>query len=160
MSEMTEYEIPSSALAETKRYVFDLGLIGQLCSFAPGVGTEIAWGTKIFTVPNAKSWLRGVINFRGSVLPVLDLSQLATVSAAAQNVPLILCVDKGEQMLAFAMYSEPSLLHVQSAAANINALVGNLSKNVSSWLTCDRGSVVELDHQGVAKTLAANNSLS
>jgi chemotaxis signal transduction protein len=160
MSEMAEHEIPSSASAEIKRYVFDLGLTGQLCSFAPGIGTEIAWGTKIFAVPNAKSWLLGVINFRGAVLPVLDLSQLEAVSAAAQNVPMILCVDKGEQMLAFAMYSEPSLLPVQSAAADMDALVGDLSNNVSTWLTCDRGLVVELDHQGIAKTLAARNSLS
>ncbi len=63
-----------SSVFEQIRYGFKLGAIGLLTP--PGMVCEVMQMQQIFPVPNAPAWLSGLINLRGNLVPVVNLSGL------------------------------------------------------------------------------------
>ncbi len=63
----------SSAVEQT-RYGFELGAIGLLTP--PDMVCEVMDIQQIFPLPNAPAWLTGLINLRGNLVPVVNLSSL------------------------------------------------------------------------------------
>ncbi|MGE3957342.1 MAG: chemotaxis protein CheW [Vicinamibacterales bacterium] len=76
--------------------LFRLG--SQLYAFAAVSVSEMVSLTEIHTVPDRPSFMRGLINLRGSVLPVMDLRlRLGLRSAAEELEDLIRVFDAREQ---------------------------------------------------------------
>jgi purine-binding chemotaxis protein CheW len=64
---------PAAAVAETKQYLtFMLG--GEMFSIGILCIKEIIWYANLTEVPMMPACIRGVINLRGAVMPVMDLS--------------------------------------------------------------------------------------
>lgn len=66
-----------SAAFEYVRYGFLLGAIGVLTPV--GMTSEILDLQRIYLLPNTASWMQGLINLRGSLVPVIDLGDLLNV---------------------------------------------------------------------------------
>lgn len=56
------------------RYGFSIGKIGFL--IAQDTFSEIIRNISIYPIPNTKDWMKGLINLRGNLVPVYDLSLL------------------------------------------------------------------------------------
>lgn len=85
------------------RYGYRVGTLSFLIPV--GTGSEVVPLTKPAAIPNSPAWLLGVINLRGSLVPVFDLANVRGVgedrTADRDNgpgtKPMILVLDKGDR---------------------------------------------------------------
>ena len=72
--------------------------------------TEIVIQPVIYPIPKSPGWLCGVINLRGNVLPVFDLSE--SLSTVCRSTPgeFVLVIDKGNEALAIVVDGPPRSL--------------------------------------------------
>ncbi|MBU0928799.1 MAG: chemotaxis protein CheW [Spirochaetes bacterium] len=117
--------------AEAGRYLcFSLG---RKAYAVPVVRVEVVLETPVMTrVPNSQPHLRGVINYRGSVVPVID--------------PL---VRFGEDRV--EMDSSPAVIVLQLSYEGENLVVGMLAEEVSEVLDIDEGALEAVPAMGTMK---------
>ncbi|MBE9527490.1 MAG: chemotaxis protein CheW [Proteobacteria bacterium] len=89
-------------------YGFRIGEIGLLIS--GGIESEILDNFTIHPVPNTVSWLRGVINLRGHLVPVYNLHELFGFSQNIQKHSFLIILDKGENSVAIEISDYPKVL--------------------------------------------------
>lgn len=94
---MTEYENGNEKTgdATTREYLSFLVGGQDYCVDIMQV-REIRGGAKATTLPHSPSFMKGVINLRGTVLPIMDLSgrlDLDTESDTERNVIIVVAID-------------------------------------------------------------------
>lgn len=74
----------AAAEVHTNQYVtFQLG--DETYAFDVANTREVVDFTNITPIPNTPSWVRGVFNLRGSIIPVLDIKQKFGIGATQQT---------------------------------------------------------------------------
>ena len=77
---------------------------------------EIIRATDITPVPNAPSHVRGVINLRGKIIPVVDLrKRLALPAVAATDAQRIVVVELGEKRIGMLVDSVSQVIKLSSS---------------------------------------------
>ncbi|MCK4840679.1 MAG: chemotaxis protein CheW [Methylococcales bacterium] len=89
-------------------YGFKVGDFGLLIDY--GVDSEVIDNMPIYSLPNTSTWLQGVINLRGHLIPVFDLQSLFDFSHDSQKKDLLLILDKGEKAVAIKITEHPEAL--------------------------------------------------
>jgi chemotaxis signal transduction protein len=79
--EAIEDSVAKSGTFEQVRYGFELGPIGVLTPL--GMVCEVMDIQRIYLLPNAPTWLSGLINLRGNLVPVFDLGELLRIKDKA-----------------------------------------------------------------------------
>jgi chemotaxis signal transduction protein len=77
-SEDIEKATTQSVAFEQLRYGFVLGAIGVLTP--ADMISEVLDIQRIYTLPNTANWMQGLINLRGNLVPVFDLSKLLNIT--------------------------------------------------------------------------------
>ncbi|MBI3187584.1 MAG: chemotaxis protein CheW [Gammaproteobacteria bacterium] len=87
-----------AALSENKkinRYGYEVGVIRLLVP--ANTLSEVLRKFTLYPIPNTKEWLRGLVNLRGNLIPVYDVSMLFGMSDAPANYDSLLILDKGAE---------------------------------------------------------------
>jgi len=92
--------------------------------------SEIVIEPTIFPVPNGPRWLPGMINLRGNILPVIDLTHMIGTRLKSSSGHFVLVVDEGAQALALFIDALP-----KSLSEPINAdEIGNMNSIPADFL--------------------------
>lgn len=112
-------ELPQSPLTEdvVLRHGVKIGSYSML--LPDGVVSEVVKGASIYPVPKTRSWVKGLINLRGNLIPVFDLERYLEPGATSGSSTLLV-IDKGENALALMVEGFPRV-------ANVNQPVGHTS---------------------------------
>lgn len=75
------------------RYGFMIGAIGFLISSE--TLCEVMKKFTVYPVPNTKPWMHGLVNLRGNLIPVYDMSMLLGLTKVPAKQESLLVMDKG-----------------------------------------------------------------
>jgi purine-binding chemotaxis protein CheW len=78
---------------------------------------EIIRSAPITAVPNSPDFIEGVINLRGSIIPVIDLRKRLNLRKKASEIPItwILIINVDERVTGFIVDSVTKVLKIQTA---------------------------------------------
>ncbi len=143
------------------RYGFRVGSLSFLIPW--GTGSEVVPLVSPAAIPNSPKWLLGVVNLRGSLVPVFDLGKVLGVAvdraAERANAPgtksAILVLDKGERAAGLLIDGFPCRLVGLRPAPQLPALPEELRAHVSTACADDAEIWLELEYDGLLLELGA-----
>ncbi len=151
------------------RYGFRIGRYGFLSR--PGLSGEVVVAPVIYRVPLAPPWLAGVLNQRGNIVPVFELSYLtegaphtpaAEPDAADRGERVVVVLGKGDE--AVGLFADGLPRALAPAAEPPPSLGSSLPEVVADYIrpAFSRDGVVwmELDYAGLFRSLASRTSAS
>jgi len=151
------------------RYGFRIGRYGFLSR--PGLSGEVVVAPVIYRVPLAPPWLAGVLNQRGNIVPVFELSYLtegaphtpsAEPDAADRGERVVVVLGKGDE--AVGLFADGLPRALAPAAEPPPSLGSSLPEIVADYMrpAFSRDGVVwmELDYAGLFRSLASRTSAS
>jgi twitching motility protein PilI len=97
---------PSETIAETV-FGIRIGSMGFLASTA--IYCEILDKTPVNVLPNVHPWLSGLLNLRGNLVPVFDLSVVLEEEVADTNKRRLFVFDRGDKMVALWVNDIPDI---------------------------------------------------
>lgn len=119
--------------------------------------TELVIKPVIYPIPQSPPWLNGVINLRGTVVPVVDLSQ--SLNTVFYNSPgeYVLVIDKGVEALALLVDTPPASL--TNPAPQTTTVVPHSIKPefTSAGVQSDQMSWMQLDVKGLVLSLRTDS---
>jgi len=89
----------------TRRLGFRIGNIGLLIT--EHSTSELSDMLAICSVPNTATWLVGIINLRGNLVPVFDLNGLLRIAQGSERTKMLLILGEGESAGAIIIYDYP-----------------------------------------------------
>jgi chemotaxis signal transduction protein len=138
------------------RYGFEVG--GLRLVPAAGVLTEMVAEARVFPIPKAAGALSGVLNLRGTIVPLFDLQTLAQVAADIRpSQRRALVFDRDEQRAGFLLDAVPELVALVAAPANTPHPAGALAEFLTrAWSRADQPQQIwwQLDHHKAFNFLA------
>ncbi len=102
----TEYESKAS------RYGFMIDNMGFLIS--ENTLSEIVRNADICPLPNTKDWMKGLVNVRGNLVPVYDMSLVLGVKGEGAKYNNLLVLDTGSQSVGILIEGLPQSCDVDS----------------------------------------------
>ena len=137
---------------EAGRYGFKIGSLGLLIQ--PGVGSEVMQMPTVWTLPGAPPWLLGLINLRGSLVPVYDLKLVLGLEARSSNAKsLVLVFDQGDKAVGILIDDFPKPLAGLNLLPNLPHLPTALDGHVHAGYVKDEMIWLEFDHETFLKGL-------
>lgn len=118
--------------------------------------TEIVIRPPIYAIPRSPNWLHGVINLRGNILAVIDLSESLSTTIRSNPGEYVLVIDKGTDALALIVDSPPkSLINPEPAPSTSE---GNNFKSdfIQAGVQSENILWMQLDAKALVKSLSAN----
>jgi twitching motility protein PilI len=91
------------------RYGFSIGSLNFI--YDAQIACELVKGATIYSVPNTPTWMLGLINLRGSLVPVFNLERYFDFKEEEDSHKLLLVLGKGEKAVAFQLKKYPQLLN-------------------------------------------------
>lgn len=137
---------PKTTSVEQRRYGFRVGGMGFMAG--SHVGCEAIAMPAISPIPNSASWLRGMMNLRGALVPIFDLGQALGLKSQAQDTqPSVLIFDKGAQAAGIVTSGYPRLLKSPVPMKQVPELPAILSGGlIVAGYTAEGEVWLELDH--------------
>jgi twitching motility protein PilI len=124
------------------RYGFKVSNVGLLIS--PETMCEVMKNFTVYPVPNTKPWMHGLVNLRGNLIPVYDLSMLLGLSEYPVAHKNLLVMDKGSDSVGILIDTLPQpcdlrrckkLSHVPNLPAGLkNCIADAYSVDDVLWL--------------------------
>ncbi len=115
--------------------------------------TEIVIEPTIFPVPNGPNWLKGMINLRGNILPVFDLTQILTANLKSSPGHYVLVVDEGVNALALLIDALPKSLPNPIAAEGVGEINNISADYLTPGVVSEDKNWIELDIKALAKRM-------
>lgn len=136
------------------RYGFRVGGIGLL--IGQNTVSEVLEQASVYPLPNTPSWLLGVVNLRGNLVPVFDVKQLLELEeeGAAQEKRRILILDQGDKAVGVLIDGLPQTALTSHVIARLPPLPVALQTHVAKAYGQEGVVWLEFDHQGFFKALA------
>ncbi len=107
---------------------------------------EIRAWTPPTPIPHAPAFVRGIVNLRGTVLPVVDLSdRLGWDAIAPSPRHVIIVIQIGEQMHGLVVDSVNDIVTIEPAALQPPPDLGGSSRHLSGLIAVDDRMVMVLD---------------
>lgn len=150
-----------TALSEqAQRYGFQLGKLGLLLQ--AGVASEVVEQPSIYPIPNAPDACRGLINLRGTLVPVYEIGQalghIPTVRSE-QNKSALLILGRGDDMVGLLIDSLPVPIPValHQPLAPPEHLPSVLHAHAGPCYRIDDRLWIEFDYQGFITGVLASS---
>lgn len=108
-------ESPAGADADSQtfaRMCFRVGHLGLLAP--PNDGREVITPPPVSRVPNTASWMRGLANIRGELVPVVDAAAALGVTRQTGARTYLLIFGQGENTIGLLIDGLPRLLHLSA----------------------------------------------
>lgn len=109
--------------------------------------SEVITHTPIYPMPNVPSWLVGVMNLRGNLMPVFDLHHLLETGEPGQT-QTVLVLDQGNDGVGIPIDGLPHAVHLGDALHNMPPLHETLHGHVTTAYTTEDGIWLDFDHRG------------
>lgn len=143
---------------ERNRYGYRIGNLRLLIH--ADTGSEVMRQAAISSLPGAASWLLGMMNLRGNLVPVFDLSQVLGMPQSEQKpahkpgaAQLVLILDKGENAVGIVIDAFPEPLTGLRAVTRLPQLPQQLQGHVGSAFFKDEDIWLEFSHQSFFEQL-------
>ena len=115
------------------RYGFRLGEIKFLINqFSM---SEVVMNPVIYSLPNTPSWIQGLINLRGILVPVFNIKKYIDQNNDDNNSTTLLIIDKGEQAFATFIDALPDSINIDEVNLKQTATPGNAPENLKAYIT-------------------------
>lgn len=133
---------PQWVEANPIQYGYRIGPYGFLIT--PGLLSEVILTPTIYPIPNTASWLKGLINWRGNLVPVYDLAALWQTPVFSAKKRELLVIGESTQALGILVDELPVAVSLSQAIAahtvELPAIVKGFVKQVYQdqdqvWLT-------------------------
>ena len=143
-------------VAERKRYGFCIGSFGLMIQ--ADVGSEVLRPEAISSLPGSALYLLGLLNLRGNLVPVFDLSLVLGVAKSTESRGmLVLILDKGENAVGMVIDGFPQPLSALRNIAQLPALPAVLQEHVSAGYVKDERVWLEFNHQSFFEKLTSRS---
>jgi len=130
---------------EAVRYGFRIGSLGFLIKL--GTGSEIMQVPVIWSLPGAPPWLLGLINLRGSLVPVYELRQvLGLARRETGEKTQVMVFDQGDKAVGIMIDDFPKPLAGLNPSPNLPQLPSVLNGHVRTGYIKDGMIWLEFDH--------------
>jgi twitching motility protein PilI len=136
---------------EQARYGFRVGTLNFL--IRERTLSEVIERVPAYPIPNTPSWLLGLINLRGNLIPVFDLKRLFEMPPGDKDAGFVLVMDKGSQAVGMLIDGFPSTLRGLQAVAEMPPLPTALIGHVPAAYRREEEVWLELDHRGFFASL-------
>ncbi|VAW60292.1 hypothetical protein MNBD_GAMMA11-2386 [hydrothermal vent metagenome] len=138
---------------ETQLYGFSIGHIGFL--IAQNTFSEIVKNVSIYPVPNTKNWMRGLINLRGNLVPVYDLSLLLGYSKEKTRDTNLLILGKDSISVGILINRLPKHCNIAEwdIISDIPEHLSSLEAYVIKAYSSDEKIWLELNHSEYFKSI-------
>lgn len=149
---INQFDIP-----EQQRYGFKVGDTGFI--YPAELAGEVLSNTRISPIPYTADWVLGIINLRGSLIPVYDLNRL--FYSRRTDKPRILVIDQGKRAVAVCIKDYPQfivkLTNIDNDAANAkeSALPEPVKPFVTGCYQGESGTWFELDKHAFFSSLSS-----
>jgi twitching motility protein PilI len=80
--------------------------------------SEVIKGSAIYQIPKTASWVKGLLNLRGNLVPVFNLAEYFDASSEAPESPQLLAVGKADEAIALIIDGIPKLASTRQAIAH------------------------------------------
>ena len=129
--------------------------IGSFSVLLPGdVVSEVVKGSTIYPIPKTASWVKGLLNLRGNLVPVFDLAEHFDTHGQARESPQIIVVGKAEQAIALIAEGIPRLASTSQAISHSTLpLPDGIRSHVRQAFAEDDNMWLELDFSGLIESL-------
>jgi chemotaxis signal transduction protein len=138
------------------RYGFEAG--GLRLVPAARVLTEMIAGARVFPVPKSAAALAGVLNLRGTIVPLLDPASFGKVASNIQpQQRRALVFDREEKRVGVLIEAAPELVSLLPASSDTPRLPGPLADFLTNaWQQADQPGRIwwEFNHQAAFEFLA------
>ncbi len=133
-------------------YGFNIGDLGFLIE--PDTVSEIVEQATIYPIPHTPSWIAGLINLRGNLVPVFDLKLYLKLGSTAQGRHYLLLLGTGEDMVGFFVENLPRPVDVNHKLNHPPPLPDVLRGYISDIYSFDKIVWMQFDHRGFFQSLA------
>ncbi len=141
--------VPVALETDSKRLRYGFRRGGLSLLVREGIGSEVVPLMPLATIPNGPTWLSGIINLRGNLVPVCDIRQvLGQDSETADEKTMILVLDKGDRTAGFLIDGYPIALTGLHAVTQAPALPDALAQHVPAVFSTEKDVWLEFDHEG------------
>lgn len=137
-----------SNLGGELRYSFRLTSTYPRLVLAPGVIGELHYGIRPTYIPNSPGWFRGVMNRRGAIVPIFDVTLWLNLDRdPSTDRRGVLLFDSAPKMAGVWILGEPKLV---TLVENSDADRGGFPEQMQAFIThgfeSDDGPCFEFDH--------------
>ena len=138
------------------RYGFKIDSIGLLIS--PDALCEVKKNFIVYPVPKTKRWFQGLINLRGNLIPVYDLSIMLGTSDVPTKHENLLIIDKGQDSVGILIDGIPQHCDTNNwvQLSQIPELPSGLSECVDIAYTNNDTFWLEFDHSKFFSAMVDN----
>jgi twitching motility protein PilI len=129
------------------RYGFKVNSIGLLIS--PDALCEVKKNFIVYPVPKTKQWFQGLVNIRGNLIPVYDLSIMLGTSDVPTKHENLLVIDKGSDSVGILIDDIPQHCDTNDwiELSQVPVLPSGLSESVDVAYTKNDTFWLEFDHK-------------
>jgi CheW-like domain len=146
--ESARFAGPSTSLGGTLRYSFRITSTFPRLVLGQNVIGELHYDVRPTYVPNSPGWFRGVMNRRGALVPVFDVTQWLSLGRDPSTERRgLLLLDSAPKSAGLWVLGEPKLLTViASDEADRQAFPAPLLPYLTQGFESDDGPCFEFDH--------------
>lgn len=120
----------------------------------PDVVSEVVKGSTVYPVPKTASWVKGLLNLRGNLVPVFNLAEHFDAAAEPPESPQILAVGKAEDAVALIVDGIPKLASTrQPISHSALPLPEAIKSHVRGAYAEEENIWLELDISGLIESL-------
>lgn len=143
------------------RYGFRLGNINFLVNESSM--SEVVMKPYIYSIPNTPTWIQGLINLRGILVPVFDIKQqIGQSNNEDKNSDILFVLDKGERAFATYIDALPDSINIDNNDFIKTSLLENtpeiLKKHVIETFEANKETWLELDFDSFIKDMTKDYS--
>ncbi len=121
--------------------------------------SEVIQNPKIFNLPNSPEWVEGLINVRGSIIPVMNIARLLKNNLPVKDQRVLLLNDVNEkQAVAIIIDELPVSLVYEDLPPTKEAYPGNIQDYLGEGFQHKGTSWIEFRPQDLFKKLANKNN--
>jgi hypothetical protein len=115
---------------------------------APGVLGELHYGVRPAYIPNSPGWFRGIMNRRGALVPIFDVTQwLGLGRDPSTERRGVLLLDAGIKTAGIWVLGEPKVLTlIENSDADRSSFPDTLLPYLTKGFESDEGPCFEFDH--------------
>ena len=117
--------------------------------------SEIIQDTNIFNLPNSPSWIEGLINLRGNIIPVMNLDKYLKKNNNKSTTILVLNNSEEKNSIALMIDELPVSLELNDSTTTTNNYPLELQDYISSGFTQNKNDWVEFNPESLFKKLSA-----
>lgn len=137
------------------RYGFRVGSIGLLVG--QDTVSEVVEQTAVYPLPNTPSWLVGLANLRGNLVPVFDVKQfLELEDGNNQGKRRLLILDRGDKTVGVLIDGLPQTAVTRHVLSRLPPLPATLRTHVAKAYAHDDLIWLEFDHQSFFRALGGH----